>query len=133
MGRHSLARGLQKISRIDLPPTFLAPSLQFLSHRQASFSTSASPLFPRRDLSRNRGVSAIHRSGVRWKLEASKVDLPVPVSNAATRLQFKTNPSHGLWGFFNDQKTSLNTIEEDHAHGWSLESNPTPLTNSLVT
>ncbi len=34
------------------------------------------------------------------------------------RAKFQTDENHGLWGFFNKDRKTLSTPEEDHAHGW---------------
>ena len=68
---------------------------------------------PGRDLNKSRGVSAIHRTGPRFSLGASKYPLPKPVSPDKT----KPNPDHGLWGFFLDTREAMSTPEYDGAHG----------------
>jgi len=76
-----------------------------------------------RDNNRVRGLSAIRRSGLRGKRLAIKPeDLPVPVLDAAKRTKLECDPDHGLWGFFNREKTLLATPEEDSQHGrnWTV-------------
>ncbi|KAI9795150.1 MAG: 54S ribosomal protein L4 mitochondrial [Peltula sp. TS41687] len=86
-----------------------------------SFSTTTRR-YPR-DASRNRGVSAIRRTGPRQTLSVSKVPLPQPVLDPSKRSKFQVDENHGLWGFFNKQRTTLSTPEDDSAHGrpWAVE------------
>lgn len=103
------------------PPVFLAPILAWTSkpvHQQSHFSTS-SPLCERRkrDGNPNRGVSALRRTGLRYPVGMSKEPLPQPVLDPNKRTKIKTDKNHGLWGFFNSQRTSLSTPEDDNAHG----------------
>ncbi|KAI9871296.1 MAG: 54S ribosomal protein L4 mitochondrial [Pleopsidium flavum] len=111
---------------VDPPPAFLAPCLSTIkppsSTQTSRFSTSPSQSFPR-DNSRNRGVSAIRRTGPRQPLSVSKEPLPQPVLDPKKRGKVKVDENHGLWEFFNKDKKPLSTPEEDHAHGraWSVE------------
>lgn len=103
------------------PPVFLAPILASTSKSvppHSYFSTS-SPLCERRkrDGNPNRGVSALRRTGLRYPVGMSKEPLPQPVLDPNKRTKIKTDENHGLWGFFNNQRTSLSTPEEDNAHG----------------
>lgn len=103
------------------PPVFLAPILALASKpvpQHSHFSTS-SPLSERRkrDGNPNRGVSALRRTGLRYPVGMSKEPLPQPVLDPNKRTKIKTDDNHGLWGFFNSQRTSLSTPEEDSAHG----------------
>lgn len=105
----------------ESPPVFLAPILALTSkpvHQHSYFSTS-SPLCERRkrDGNPNRGVSALRRTGLRYPVGMSKEPLPQPVLDPSKRTKIKTAENHGLWGFFNSQRTSLSTPEEDNAHG----------------
>ncbi|MCJ1464290.1 54S ribosomal protein L4 mitochondrial [Pseudocyphellaria aurata] len=108
----------------ETPPIFLAPILACSSgpiNHQSHFST-----FPpqcgqaRRDGNRNRGVSGLRRTGLRNPVGMSKVPLPEPVRIRETP---KVDENHGLWGFFNKDRTALSTPEEDNAHGrpWAVE------------
>ncbi|EPS41733.1 hypothetical protein H072_4372 [Dactylellina haptotyla CBS 200.50] len=49
--------------------------------------------------------------------------LPQPVRDPSRHTQIVTSPDHGLWGFFNQEKTAIPTPEEDYKHGraWSVE------------
>lgn len=103
------------------PPAFLAPSLAPIKPPHSTpqtvlFSTTPTPSYPR-DYNRNRGVSALRRTGPRQPLSVSKEPLPQPVLDPKKRDAVKVDENHGLWGFFNSEKKVLSTPEEDHAHG----------------
>ena len=49
----------------------------------------------------------------------SKDPLPRPVLDAKKRTKYPVDENHGLWQFFNSKRTTLNTPEQDHAHGSS--------------
>lgn len=107
-------------------PTFLAPALAgpngLVQLQSLQFSTSAQ-LFKRqshrskRDTNPNRGVSALRRTGLRNPVSMSKFPLPKPVLSSHTRPKPTVDENHGLWGFFNEQRTTLSTPQEDKAHG----------------
>ncbi|EAU38220.1 conserved hypothetical protein [Aspergillus terreus NIH2624] len=129
MHRHSvlrLARQAGGLPLVELPPPYLAPSLHFSLIRspvQSSNFSSTTPVAGHgRDLSKSRGVSAIHRTGPKFKLGVSKYPLPKPVSPEALEKRNPT-PDHGLWGFFPKDRQALSTPEYDHAHGrsWSIQ------------
>lgn len=103
------------------PPSFLAPCLASTkpppsAPQTALFCTTTTTLYPR-DYNRNRGVSALRRTGVRQPLSVSKEPLPQPVLDPKKRDRVKVDEKHGLWGFFNRERTVLSTPEEDDAHG----------------
>lgn len=108
-------------SQTDSVLSFLAPSLQTArSAPQTSvsqFSTS-SPQWAR-DNNRNRGVSALRRTGPRRRqtLSVKKEDLPIPVLSPKLKSKVEVDEDHGLWGFFNKERRLLATPEEDLAHG----------------
>ncbi|EEH35296.1 mitochondrial 54S ribosomal protein YmL4 [Paracoccidioides lutzii Pb01] len=110
---------------VELPPIFLAPSLQFSlsypSFQCFKFSTTQANSL-KRDLNKQRGVSAIHRTGPKHKLSVSKYPLPRPVSPKEQE-QRPINPNHGLWGFFGPDRKAIPTPEEEYAHGraWSIQ------------
>lgn len=108
-------------SLVDLPPVFLAPALYFPQPKPrtqcSNFSTSPSSSL--RDRSRLRGVSAIHRTGPRYKLSVAKYPLPKPAPPEKQEKR-QTNPDHGLWGFFAQNKQAIPTPEEEYAHGMDL-------------
>lgn len=111
---------------IELPPVYLAPSLQtssaFAPAQQTSqFSTSTSlSVKDTRDNSKKRGVSAIHRTGVKQALSVSKYPLPKPVlDRKEVRSKIETNPDHGLWAFFPETRQAVATPAESGAHGMS--------------
>ncbi|MCJ1341351.1 54S ribosomal protein L4 mitochondrial [Bachmanniomyces sp. S44760] len=107
-----------------MPPIFLTPFLQQLAIKPSrlDFSTTAQKSLRTRDRNKNRGVSALRRTGLKKPLSMSKEPLPQPVLDPAKRSKIQVDPNHGLWGFFKDKK-ALSTPEEDYAHGrpWSVE------------
>lgn len=102
---------------VELPPPYLAPSLHFSIIRSptqsSSFSSTAAAAG--KDLSKSRGVSAIHRTGPKHPLGVSKYPLPKPVLSA--RQARDPTPNHGLWEFFPKDKQALSSPEYDIAHG----------------
>lgn len=102
------------------PISFLASS--FYAQQQSSFSTSTKTSYPR-DNNRERGVSTVRRTGVRQPLSVSKEPLPVPVLDPKKRTKVTVDENHGLWQFFHSKSKSINTPEEDYAHGrpWTPE------------
>ncbi|PYH45150.1 mitochondrial 54S ribosomal protein uL29m [Aspergillus saccharolyticus JOP 1030-1] len=121
-----LARQTGAFPLVELPPPYLAPSLHFSLHRspnQASnFSSTAVAAGHGRDLSKSRGVSAIHRTGPKFKLGVSKYQLPKPVARGEVAKRHPT-PDHGLWAFFPKDRQALSSPEYDVAHGrsWSIQ------------
>ncbi|ROW09638.1 hypothetical protein VMCG_02675 [Cytospora schulzeri] len=78
---------------------------------------------PNRDHNRERGLSAVKRTGTREVLSVHDAALPKPVSPASFP-KVQTDPDHGLWGFFPASKDKpLSTPAEDNAHGraWRVE------------
>lgn len=119
-----------QISSTSIPPLFLAPALQSLpvtsqlgqpqSQSHSFTSTPCPQARPRhREKNKSRGVSAIRRTGPRVPLSVSKYPLPMPVHNPPLRKEFKTRKDHGLWGFFNEERTAMTTPEDLNAHGRS--------------
>jgi large subunit ribosomal protein L47 len=127
---------LQKPYSGYLPPLFLAPALAHLSFitPTSRAPTTSCPHQPptsrlfsstpshqkrpvRREKSKSRAVSAIRRTGPRVPLAIGKYELPRPVTDPPARKEFKTNPEHGLWRFFNADKTAMSSPEEEFAHG----------------
>lgn len=117
MGPLSISRGNTAryfLQFKDAPPVFLAPVFSSQSH----FSTSHSlRQRRRRDGNPNRGVSALRRTGLRYPLGMSKEPLPVPVMDPKKRTKITVDEEHGLWGFFNKERTALSTPEQDASHG----------------
>ena len=113
-----LARQHGGLPQVELPPPYLAPSLHFSSVRQptqrSSFSSTA--VAQVRDKNKVRGVSAIHRTGPRFKLGASKYPLPKPVPPEQIERRNPT-PNHGLWGFFPPDRQAMSTPEYDVEFG----------------
>ncbi|KAL9079672.1 MAG: hypothetical protein Q9157_001448 [Trypethelium eluteriae] len=113
-------------TRTSTFPTFLIPGLcppKSSKVPSLPFSTTAQRL--KRDKSRNRGVSAIHATGLRRRqtLHVKKEDLPTPVLDRTKHSKIQIDPDHGLWQFFNDKRSALTSPDEDHAHGraWTVE------------
>ncbi|KAL4871807.1 54S ribosomal protein L4, mitochondrial [Aspergillus spectabilis] len=121
-----LARQSGAFPLVELPPPYLAPSLHFPLNRSSvqtsKFSSTASAAGHGRDLSKGRGVSAIHRTGPKFRLGVSKYPLPTPVSPEKVEKREST-PDHGLWGFFPRDRQALSTPAYDNAHGrsWSIQ------------
>ena len=100
----------------DAPPVYLAPVFASQSH----FSTSQLLRQRRkRDGNPNRGVSALRRTGLRHAVGMSKEPLPVPVIDPNRRSKITVDKEHGLWGFFNKDRTPLSTPEQDASCGIS--------------
>ena len=85
--------------------------------RQAPFSTSGCHF--RGDKNKNRGVSALRRTGPRRRqvFSVDRKDLPEPVFDKAKKSEVEVDPEHGLWQFFNKRRRLFATPEEDAQHG----------------
>jgi len=57
------------------------------------------------------------------KLSIEPKDLPKPVLDVSKRSPIQVDPNHGLWGFFNKERTALADTLDDAAHGrgWTVE------------
>lgn len=117
----SIARFAHKYgvnSLVELPPAFLAPALYssplYSPSQRSKFSTTSH--LSLKDKSKQRGISAIHRTGTRHPLSVSKYPLPTPepIERQEKRPE---NPNHGLWEFFPENKQALPTPEEEYSHG----------------
>ena len=106
-----------KISILEPPPIFLAPSLLQTPGVSIPFSTTPIHNKRTRDYCKNRGVSALRRTGLRRPVSMSKEPLPEPVLDPEKRSKVYVNPNHGLWGFFNKERTSLTKPEDEAKHG----------------
>lgn len=119
-----LSTGLRSIAHKENPPLFLAPILAYTSkaaNQQSHFSTTAQCYGGRkRDGNRYRGVSALRRTGLRYPVSMSKEPLPQPVLDPRKRSKITIDKNHGLWGFFNQDRTSLSTPLQDDAFGKPL-------------
>jgi len=107
----------------ELPPPYLAPSLHFIPlQRPTQCRTFSTSIVAARDLSKSRGVSAIHRTGPKFPLSVSKYPLPKPVS-PEKRAPRTPTPNHGLWAFFPLNRQALSTPEYDSAYGrpWTIQ------------
>ncbi|KAF3941360.1 hypothetical protein ABW19_dt0204721 [Dactylella cylindrospora] len=84
--------------------------------------TSTPCSFPR---NKARGASAMRRQPYpgRVSIQFEGMELPQPVLDPAKHTPVVTSPEHGLWGFFNKEKVSIPTPEDDYKHGraWSVE------------
>ena len=85
---------------------------------QTAFFSTTSSLYKRtRDRNRNRGVSALRRTGPRYPLPIASVPLPVPVLDPARRSKVEVNENHGLWDFFDKDKMPFEKPEDVASHG----------------
>ena len=84
--------------------------------RAALFSTTQVPL-KGAERNKNRGVSALRRTGPRTVRALSKEPLPQPVLDPARRSKIQVNGKHGLWEFFDKEKTPFEKPEVIAAHG----------------
>ncbi|KAL9044821.1 MAG: hypothetical protein Q9214_002069 [Letrouitia sp. 1 TL-2023] len=77
----------------------------------------------KRDNNMYRGVSPLRRTDLRYPVEMSKVPLPQPVLDPERRSKVEIDQSHGLWGFFREDKKLLSTPEEASQFGrpWVVE------------
>lgn len=105
-----------------LPPTFLLPA--FITNQTSAFSTTA-PNAARKDGNPTRGASAIYRRQPhgRSRLSVKLSNLPKPVLDPARRSKVEVDEDHGLWGFFNADRSSLMNPDDYHAHGrgWTVQ------------
>lgn len=115
---------IRSVARIALharPAAYAEPFLPSL----AASNTSVSPFSlnqhrcVHRDRNRNRGVSALRKTGLRPRqtLSVKKEQLPVPVLDPAKRSKVQVDEYHGLWQFFHPDKKLLSTPDDDRAHG----------------
>lgn len=120
--RPALRRVFQSSIVSHLPPTFLAPSFQ-TAPQTAHFSTTSINSYRAHAHPRDRGISAIRRTGPRKPLSVAKDPLPVPVLNPKQRSKVIVDQDHGLWDFFHSKEKPMNTPEEDLAFGraWTAE------------
>ena len=68
-------------------------------------------------MNKERGVSALRRTGLKYPVSMSKEPLPQPVLDPEKRSKVKVDEDHGLWGFFNEKRQALSTPIEDMAFG----------------
>lgn len=113
----------------DFPPVYLAPVFSSQSH----FSTSQSLRKRKKhEGNPNRGVSALRRTGLRFPVGMSKEPLPVPVMDPKRRSKITVDKEHGLWGFFNQERTALSTPEQDAAFGMICNIGFIPFQSRLI-
>ncbi|KAL0471450.1 50S ribosomal protein L4 [Neurospora intermedia] len=74
-----------------------------------------------RDNSKQRGESALRKSGTRWKLSVSDEPLPEPVPREELP-PIQVDENHGLWDFFYDRETVAMAPLEHTKHGraWTV-------------
>lgn len=111
-------------------PVFLAPAFARPAAPTAIFSrTYASK--PKRnkahqigqaaggEKNKQRGVSAIRRTGPRTTQGLWMHPLPVPVArdHRGTDAQYAGSDNHGLWGFFNAEKKPMLPPDVESSHG----------------
>lgn len=117
-----LARPNCSAVQSDALLTFLVPSLHPAKASPKTsisrFSTSQPHSYPR-DGNKDRGLSALRRTGLRPRqtLSVRNEPLPQPVLDKAKRSKVEVDPDHGLWQFFNKEKRILALPEEDSSHG----------------
>jgi hypothetical protein len=77
---------------------------------------------PKIDRNKQRGVSAIRRTGPRSMRGLWNHPLPVPVARDHKTIdtQYIDSHDHGLWGFFNRSRQALLEPEQVSSHGTSL-------------
>ncbi|KAK0735892.1 mitochondrial 39-S ribosomal protein L47 (MRP-L47)-domain-containing protein [Apiosordaria backusii] len=75
-----------------------------------------------KDMSKNRGQSALRRTGLRWRLSMSDEPLPKPKRREELP-PIEVDPDHGLWDFFPNRETVAAAPEDDMKHGraWMVE------------
>ena len=109
-----------RLAASSLPLPFLAPSLLVARNpsNHAQFSTSTPNLFrKKRHGNKQRGVSGVRRTGLRYPVGMSKFPLPEPQLDPEKRTKITTDENHGLWGFFNKEKKLLTEPLEEAKHG----------------
>lgn len=106
-----------------LPPGFLIPA--FSNAAQTAGFSSSTTRSARKDGNPSRGMSAIRRSGLnkKVKLSVNPENVPKPVLDPARRSKVQVDEDHGLWGFFSQDRSALQTPTELHAHGrgWTTQ------------
>ncbi|KIX02638.1 uncharacterized protein Z518_08580 [Rhinocladiella mackenziei CBS 650.93] len=112
-------------------PVFLAPAFARPTTVAATASCSrtyASKPHSQRpigDRNKQRGVSAIRRTGPRNMRGLWKYTLPVPVArdHRTTDPEYLDTKNHGLWGFFNEARQPMMPPDEESSHGrpWTYQ------------
>lgn len=116
-----IPRNIQVVPRTySLPPAFLIPSF---SHQQSAKFSSTPLNAARKDGNRQRGVSALRRTGPRKSMTPS-VDptrLPRPVKRDPLD-GVETDDNHGLWDFFyeKDKPFPPTDVMNKHGRAWTV-------------
>lgn len=97
-------------------PSSLAPALFSRSYASKPQSLSQRP---KKDNNKQRGVSAIRRTGPRVMRGLWQYPLPEPVArdHRGTTPEYEDVQNHGLWGFFNQDRKAMIVPEEEASHG----------------
>lgn len=120
MSKHRLPRPQVLIQSIrDSRPVLFSTS-SFKATRPCLYRSFSTSIASRKENNKQRGVSAIRRTGPRTRLSVHKFPLPKPVLDPAKRSKVQVDEDHGLWGFFNKGKDALVTPVADAAHGMSI-------------
>ncbi|KAI0396367.1 mitochondrial 39-S ribosomal protein L47 (MRP-L47)-domain-containing protein [Xylariaceae sp. FL0594] len=88
------------------------------------YSFSSTPEYnnrrPRRDNNRLRGLSSIHRSGTRFRMNIDQEEAPKP---AKYKPKVKVDPNHGLYDFFYSKDRLVLKPDEiaEHGRAWTVE------------
>ncbi|KAJ9609849.1 54S ribosomal protein L4 mitochondrial [Cladophialophora chaetospira] len=78
---------------------------------------------PKIDRNKERGVSAIRRTGPRSTRGLWKYPLPVPVARDQRGIaaEYPDTQDHGLWGFFDESRQAMLEPDEESSHGRAWE------------
>ncbi|MCJ1447555.1 MAG: 54S ribosomal protein L4 mitochondrial [Stictis urceolatum] len=117
-----------RLSRLnpEALPIFLAPCVLRSSstvQQITRFSTTARRTVNLRDRNKQRGVSALRRTGPKKSLSVSGEPLPRPVLDPIRRSKISVKEDHGLWQFFTKDKKPqvLPEVEAQHGRSWTVE------------
>ncbi|EXJ81064.1 hypothetical protein A1O3_07352 [Capronia epimyces CBS 606.96] len=126
----SLARSFTPASAPTSVPLFLAPAfsrpqpIAALASQSRSYAARLDRR-PKKDKNKQRGVSAIRRTGPRSTRGLWQHPLPVPVArdHRTTAAEYAGSEDHGLWGFFDQKRQSMLPPDEESSHGraWTYQ------------
>ncbi|KAL2443855.1 Large ribosomal subunit protein uL29m [Exophiala dermatitidis] len=125
----SLTRTFARPSVPTSVPLFLAPAFarpqEVLATQSRSYAAPRLNRKPKQDKNKQRGVSAIRRTGPRSTRGLWQHPLPVPVArdHTGTAPDYTGSEDHGLWGFFNKKREPMVPPEEESNHGraWTYQ------------